>query len=133
MPYDQLLAGRVRRALEGRTDFVEKTMFGGLTFMVAGNMCCGVNRDDLIVRLDARTKAEELNSPHVRPWDFMPSRPMPGMFAINREGSTDQSAVDQWVALALRHACSLPAKVKGAKTRLAPGAKAGSSRRKKAT
>ena len=52
MPYDQLLAERVRRALEDRTDKVEKVMFGGLAFMVSGNMCCGVNRDDLIIRLD---------------------------------------------------------------------------------
>ena len=79
MPYDQLLAERVRRALEGRADMVEKAMFGGLAFMVSGNMCCGVNRDDLII--DRRTTAEQLNSPHVRSWDFMPTRPMPGMFA----------------------------------------------------
>src|SRR5215472_12967314 len=87
MSYDQLLAGRVRHALEGRTDVVEKAMFGGLTFMVSGNMCCGVNRDDLIIRLAARTTTEELNSPHARLWDFMPSRPMPGIFAIRAQGS----------------------------------------------
>jgi hypothetical protein len=63
MPYDQLLAERVRRALEDRTDMVEKVMFGGLAFMVSGNMCCGVNRDDLIIRLDRRTTAEQLNTP----------------------------------------------------------------------
>ena len=105
MPYDQLLAGRVRHALQGRTDVVEKAMFGGLTFMVSGNMCCGVNRDDLIIRLDARTTTDELNSPHARPWDFMPSRPMPGIFAIRAEGNADQSAVDRWVALALKPPC----------------------------
>jgi TfoX/Sxy family transcriptional regulator of competence genes len=117
MPYDRALAGRVRRALEGRTDVVEKAMFGGLTFMVCGNMCCGVNRDDLIIRLDARTRTEGLNSPHARAWDFMPSRPMPGMFAISAEGSADQRTVDQWVRFALKHATSLPPKVKGAKSK----------------
>ena len=60
IPYDQLLAERAPRDLEDRTDMVEKAMFGGLAFMVSGNMCCGVNRDDLIVRLDARTIAEQL-------------------------------------------------------------------------
>ena len=90
MPYDQLLAEGVRRALEGRTDIVEKPMFGGLAFMVSGNMCCGVNRDDLIIRLDTRTTAEQLDSPYVRPWDFMPSRAMPGMFAVSGIDSADR-------------------------------------------
>ena len=130
MPYDQLLAERVRRALEARADMVEKAMFGGLAFMVSGNMCCGVNRDDLIIRLDRRTTAEQLNSPHVRPWDFMPSRPMPGMFAVSGQGS-DQGAVDKWVKLALKHATSLPAKIKGSKSRGASVAKPSTSRVKK--
>ena len=55
MAYDGQLADRVRHALADRTDMVEKPMFGGLTFMVAGNMCCGVNRSDLILRLDGKT------------------------------------------------------------------------------
>jgi TfoX/Sxy family transcriptional regulator of competence genes len=131
MPYDQLLAERVRRALVDRTDMVEKAMFGGLAFMVSGNMCCGVNRDDLIIRLDARTTAEQLNSPHVRPWDFMPSRPMPGMFAVSGQGSAEQDAVDKWVKLALNHATSLPAKIKGPKSRGASSAKRSTSRGKR--
>jgi hypothetical protein len=120
MPYNQLLAERVRRALEDRTDMVEKAMFGGLAFMVCGNMCCGVNRDDLIIRLDRRTTAEQLNSPHVRAWDIMPSRPMLGMFAVSGQGSAEQGAVDKWVNLALNHATSLPAKIKGPKPAALP-------------
>jgi hypothetical protein len=54
MAYDASLAAMVRQSLAGRPDVEEKPMFGGLTFMVAGNMCCGVNRDDLIIRLDCR-------------------------------------------------------------------------------
>ena len=131
MPYDQLLAERVRRALESRTDIVEKAMFGGLAFMVSGNMCCGVNRDDLIIRLDRLTTAGHLDSPHVRPWDLMPSRPMPGMFAVSGQGSADQGAVDKWVKLALKHATSLPAKIKGSKSRDASRAKPSTSLRKK--
>jgi TfoX N-terminal domain len=130
MPYDQLLAERVRRALEDRTDMVEKVMFGGLAFMVSGNMCCGVNRDDLIIRLDRRTTAEQLNSLHVRAWDFMPSRPMLGMFAVSGQGSAEQGAVDKWVKLALNHATSLPAK-KSPKSGGASRAKPSTSRGKK--
>jgi TfoX/Sxy family transcriptional regulator of competence genes len=109
MAYDDVLATRVRQALGGRTDVVEKAMFGGLAFMVAGNMCCGVNRNDLIIRLEGKTTAEDLGSPHVRAWDLM-KRPMPGMFAVGAAGCANQRAVDRWIALALKHALSLPPK-----------------------
>jgi len=103
--------------LAGRLDVEEKPMFGGLTFMVAGNMCCGVKRDDLIIRLDAGTAVEELHSPQVRAWDFM-KRPMPGIFALSAAGCATQKSVDRWVELALRHALSLPPKPQsGAKPR----------------
>jgi TfoX/Sxy family transcriptional regulator of competence genes len=110
MAYDDALAARVRLALTGRIDVVEKAMFGGVTFMVAGNMCCGVNRNDLIIRLDGHIRAEDLGSPHVRPWDFM-KRPMPGIFAVEGAGCANQSAVDPWIELALKHALSLPPKI----------------------
>jgi TfoX/Sxy family transcriptional regulator of competence genes len=117
MAYDDQLAARVRRALSDRHDVVEKPMFGGLTFMVAGNMCCGVNRDDLILRLDSKTALEDLDSPHVRLWDFM-KRPMPGMFAVTAAGCASQKTVDRWVKLALAHALSIPPKaIRAAKTR----------------
>jgi hypothetical protein len=111
MAYDESLAARVRQSLAGRLDLEEKTMFGGLTFMVAGNMCCGVNRDDLIIRLDAGTALEDLHSPHVRAWDFM-KRPMRGTFAVSAAGSATQKTVDLWVELGLRHALSLPPRPK---------------------
>ena len=109
MVYDDALAARVRKALSGRPDVVEKAMFGGIAFMVAGNMCCGVNRSDLVLRLDRSTKAEDLGSAHVRPWDFM-KKPMPGMFAVNGTDCASQELVDGWVKRALEHALSLPPK-----------------------
>ena len=58
---------------------------------------------------EARTAVEDLDSPHVRPWDFM-KRPMRGMFAVRAQGCAGQLAVNRWVGLALKHALSLPAK-----------------------
>jgi hypothetical protein len=84
-------------------------MFGGLTFMVSGNMCCGVNQGDLIIRLDAGTAVEELHSPQVRAWDFM-KRPMRGIFAVSATGCATQKTVDHWVEFALKHVLSLPPK-----------------------
>jgi TfoX/Sxy family transcriptional regulator of competence genes len=112
MAYDDLLAARVRRALADRDDVVEKQMFGGLTFMVASNMCCGVHRDELIMRLDGGTKAADLNSPHARAWDFVKG-PMRGMFAVSPAGCASDETVGHWVELALRHALSLPPKTMG--------------------
>jgi hypothetical protein len=109
MPYSQHIADRVRMALGGRTDVVEKAMFGGVTFMLAGNMCCGVHRDDLILRLDPATRVEQLGNRHARMWDFM-KRPMPGMFAVSAEGCARQDSVDRLVSVAVARALLLPAK-----------------------
>jgi TfoX/Sxy family transcriptional regulator of competence genes len=109
MAYDDSLAERVRCALSGRSDVVEKRMFGGLTFMVAGNMCCEVNRNDLIIRLDGWTTVEQLANPNVRAWDFM-KRPMRGIYAVNSTGCSNQSEVKKWVRIAFKHALSLPPK-----------------------
>ena len=109
MPYSQRIAERVRRTLVSRTDVREKAMFGGVTFMVAGNMCCGVHRDDLILRLDPTMRLEELGNRHARMWDFM-KRPMPGMFAVVEQGCATQESVDRLVNIALQRALSLPAK-----------------------
>lgn len=49
--YDEKLADRVRLLLEGHETVVERKMFGGLAFMLSGNMCCGVLKDELILRL----------------------------------------------------------------------------------
>ncbi len=66
MAYDQSLAARVRRALTTAGNVAEKSMFGGLTFMVAGNMCCGIIKDELMIRLGPETTLRTLNSPAIR-------------------------------------------------------------------
>jgi hypothetical protein len=109
MAYDELLAAKIRQSLAGRNDVEEIPMFGGLTFMVAGNMCCGVNRNDLIIRLDPGTAVEDLHSPQVRAWDFM-KRPMRGIFAITAADCTTQKTIDQWVELTLSYTLSLAPK-----------------------
>jgi TfoX/Sxy family transcriptional regulator of competence genes len=109
MAHDEALAARVRKALAGRTDVVEQPMFGGLTFMVHGHMCCGVNRDDLIIRLDGATVLADLHSPHARVCDFT-KRPMRGMFSVSAAGCATDEEVEPWVRLALEHALSQSAK-----------------------
>ena len=109
MAYSEELAHRVRALLDGRDDVAERPMFGGLTFMVGGHMCCGVHGDELIVRLHRDDEDMALSRPHARAMDFT-SRPMPGFVTVAPEGVTGE-ALASWVALALAHAESQPPKV----------------------
>jgi TfoX/Sxy family transcriptional regulator of competence genes len=108
MAYDEALAARVRALLASRSDVSERKMFGGLTFMVAGNMCCGVNGDELIVRLDPEREDEALARPHARPMDFT-GRPMRGFVTVRPEG-LDGDRLKRWVDEAVARAESLPPK-----------------------
>lgn len=106
MAYDERLASRVRALLADREDVSERKMFGGLTFMVGGHMCCGVNGDELIVRLDPAHEAEALARAHARPMDFT-GRPMRGFVTVRSEGLKGER-LGRWVEEALAQAKSLP-------------------------
>ena len=108
MAYDEQLAARVRTLLADRTDVTERKMFGGLTFMVAGNMCCGVNGNELIVRLDPDREDEALARPHARPMDFT-GRPMRGFITVQPDG-LNGDRLNRWVEEAFVRAESLPPK-----------------------
>jgi TfoX/Sxy family transcriptional regulator of competence genes len=102
MPYDEKLAARVHRLLSDRDDVTERAMFGGLTFMVAGHMCCGVNKNELIVRLDPDDSDAALTRPHARPMDFT-GRPMRGFVTVAADG-LNGPALKRWVDIATAHA-----------------------------
>jgi TfoX/Sxy family transcriptional regulator of competence genes len=108
MTYDEQLAARVRALLADRGDVSERKMFGGLTFMLGGNMCCGVNKDELIVRLDPEREDEALSRPHARAMDFT-GRRMPGFITVQPEGLGGEQ-LDKWVQDAVARAASLPRK-----------------------
>jgi hypothetical protein len=108
MAYDQRLAARVRALLASRADVTERTMFGGLTFMVGGNMCCGVNGDELIVRLDPGREDDALARPHTRPMDLT-GRRMRGFITVHPNGLAG-SHLDRWVHEAIARAGTLPPK-----------------------
>jgi hypothetical protein len=109
MAFDQELAQRVRDVLaEAGHEPAEKKMFGGLSFMVGGHMCCGVVKDTLMLRLGADAAEEALGRPHVRPMDFT-GRPMKGMVFVE-PGGLQGPALQEWVEAAADHARSLPPK-----------------------
>jgi TfoX/Sxy family transcriptional regulator of competence genes len=106
MAYDAKLAERVRVLLIEQADVVERHMFGGLTFMVGGHMCCGVNRDELIIRVDPARETRLLTRKHCRPMDFT-RRPMTGFIAVEPEALTP-GGLKSWIQEAVTYAESLP-------------------------
>ena len=108
MAYSERLANRVRGLLSDRDDVDERPMFGGLTFMVGGHMCCGVHGDELILRLRPDDEDAALARPHARPMDFT-ARPMRGFVTVAPDGLKGQ-ALRRWVGLAVAHAETQPPK-----------------------
>lgn len=110
MAYDEQLADRIRAALARRdADAGERKMFGGIAFMVRGNMCAGVIGDDLMVRLGEDGADAALDEPHVRPMDFT-GRPMRSMAYVAPAATADDDALAAWIDRCLAFNATLPAK-----------------------
>lgn len=109
MAYDEGLAQRVREVLEDRADVTEKKMFGGLAFLIGGNMCTGIVGDELMVRVGPDAHAEALARPEAREMDFT-GRSMKGFVYVGCDGIEDDAELAAWVARGVAFAASLPAK-----------------------
>lgn len=109
MSYSEALADRVRQAFGRRRGLVEKKMFGGVGFLLSGNMCVGVWKTSLIVRLDPADAEVLLQQPHVRVFDIT-GRPMKGWLLVEAEGLELDAQLVEWVERAAAFVASLPAK-----------------------
>jgi TfoX/Sxy family transcriptional regulator of competence genes len=109
MAFDEAVAGRVRETLAGAPNVVEKKMFGGVAFMVRGNMCCGVIGDRLMLRVGPKGYETALSRPHARPMDFT-GRLMKGMVYVEPAGFASPRDLEAWIEKAMAFALSLPAK-----------------------
>jgi len=109
MAYDEGVVQRIREILEGRDEFAEKKMFGGIAFMHNGNMCVGVNKDRLMARVGPEAHAEAIARPHAREMDFT-GRAMKGFVYVDPEGFAQENDLIDWIALCERFTGSLPAK-----------------------
>ena len=109
MAYDEGLSQRVREGLAGRTDLTEKKMFGGLCFLLGGNMCCGIVGEELMLRVGPDAYEDVLARPHAREMDFT-GRSLRGMVYVASEGLTDDDDLDGWLEAAVAFAGSLPPK-----------------------
>ena len=109
MAFDERLAERVRRAIGKRQGILEKRMFGGLEFLLHGNMSCGIHGSELIVRIDPEATDSALGEPGTRVFDIT-GRPMKGWLLVNTSALRDEAALAKWVRRGLDHAATLPKK-----------------------
>jgi len=110
MAFDEQLAARIRRRLGKKPGLTEKRMFGGLAFLLNGNMCCGVHGDEMIVRLDPADTEQALREKHTRVFDLSGGRPMKGWLLVQPKGLATAAGLGKWVDTGVAYAASLPAK-----------------------
>lgn len=109
MPYDERLAERVREVLKGGRGVSERKMFGGLAFMLRGNMSCGVLEDRLMVRVGPESYEKALTLKHAYAMDFT-GRPMRGFVYVSPEGVRTRAQLERWVERGVTFARSFPPK-----------------------
>ena len=109
MPYDERLAERVSQMLSAHSGVTARKMFGGLAFMLNGNMSVGIHQGRLMVRIGAEGYEDALERPHCKPMDIT-GRPMKGWVMVDSEGVADDAELDAWVQLGVEFTSSLPAK-----------------------
>ena len=109
MAFDENLAARIRAHLGKRTGVTERKMFGGIIFMLQGNMCCGVHRAALIVRLGPEEASGALAEPYTRVFDLT-GRPMKAWVLVEAKGLVEDAQSGKWVDRAAKWAGSLPPK-----------------------
>ena len=109
MPYDESLAECIRHALGRKKGIEEKKMFGGLCFLLNGNMLVGVWKNSLIARLGPEQGEEALLEPHVKEMNIT-GKPMKNWIMVEPEGVAEVAAVKEWVQRAVKFVGKLPAK-----------------------
>lgn len=109
MAHDERLAQRVRDHLQHHPGYSERKMFGGVGYMLHGNMACGVNGDQLIVRVGKENYLRALENPHAVEFDLT-GRPMAGWVSVQPEGLKSEAALTDWIRRGLIFALTLPPK-----------------------
>ena len=101
MAYNEQLGNRIRESLSHMDNVEEKTMFGGLCFMVNDKMCMGVMKDEMMCRIDPSMYEELIEKPGCRPMDFS-GKPMKGLVYVDENAVRNKKDMDFWVGLCLQ-------------------------------
>lgn len=110
MAYDEHLAARIRTLLEGEVGLTEKKMFGGLAFLIGGNMAVAASgQGGLLVRADPETSDRWLTSSGIEPME-MRGRQMRGWLRVDDEAVRTKRQLEKWILVGVGYARSLPVK-----------------------
>jgi len=109
MAHDEVLELRIQAVLGDRPNLEAKRMFGGVGFMLQGNMACAVYDGYLIVRVGPDRYQEALDEPHAREFD-MTGRPRRGWVTVATEGVETEQELCAWVQKGVDFALTLPPK-----------------------
>ena len=109
MAYDETLAERIRDYLADISDVTERKMFGGIAFMLSGNMAVGVSGDEMMVRIPPEEHDELIAEPGVRDFDLS-GRAMKGWILVSGERLAEESDLAHWIGIGTGFAGSLPPK-----------------------
>jgi TfoX/Sxy family transcriptional regulator of competence genes len=110
MAYDEDLAYRIRELIAAERGVEEKRMFGGLAFLINGNMSVSASgQGGLLLRVDPAETDELLGQPHAHPFE-MRGRTMQGWLRVDAEGVRTKRELERWVARGVAYARSLPSK-----------------------
>ncbi|WP_129672055.1 TfoX/Sxy family protein [Candidatus Chloroploca sp. Khr17] len=109
MAFDDDLARRVREMLAEQPALRERKMFGGLAFLLAGNMCCAILGDELLVRVGPERYPAALAQPYAR-IRSLAGRTMTGVVVVAPAGLASDEALQSWVMQGVAYAMSLPPK-----------------------
>jgi TfoX/Sxy family transcriptional regulator of competence genes len=108
--YDEDLANRIRELLAGESDVTEQRMFGGLAFLIGGNMSVAASgQGGLMVRVAPEETDALVAKPHARPF-VMRGREMQGWLRVDEEGVRTKRQLEPWVKRGVGYARTLPAK-----------------------
>lgn len=110
MAYDEDLAERIREQMTGEDGLTEKRMFGGLAFLINGNMAVSASgQGGMLLRVDPAQTEELIKAPHVRRFE-MRGREMDGWLRVDAGATAADADLARWVSLGVAYARSLPPK-----------------------
>lgn len=109
MAYDERLADDIRARIGSHSGLTEKPMFGGIAFMVHGNMAVGVSGNELMVRVGKDAHEKAVSRPGARIFDLS-ARPMRGWIVVSPEGFPTDTDLNNWIQQGVAYAESLPPK-----------------------
>jgi len=109
MAYDEQLEKRLEKIIVRRKDFRAQKMFGGLGFLMRGNMCFGIWKNSLILRVGKEHAQKALMKKNVRPFDIT-GRAMKGWVMVEPAGMKSKDALQRWVKQATDFVSQLPRK-----------------------